>query len=375
MHLIRARGEDGDLLSNKIVSTEDISNLQKIQGEKPSPIKVYVAWDENTACLLRDKQKSDLKSYFLTSRKFTAITSQKIKDEVESLLDDVLKNEDFIYFLNTFKRDLGIGGVHLYRRTQNMILFSLIMAVIIKAPREKIIEAGIAAAASDLGLTRLRDLLEKPELTKDDWKRIEEHPLISSEIVSALNLTDRVLKGIEQHHERLDGSGYPHKLKAEQITPLARMLGIIDSFIGLTGVRGYRKGKREIYSALQKLGNSVHKEERYDKNWFNVLVKLYGYNELLDPEYNEIMEGILRECPEGCAVFSPSPDDDRPEVVKCKNNIINCSMESDEFTSTMLGGHKQKCFYLSSKYQQFIRKYEKKLDPNEYLSTYDGGNA
>jgi HD-GYP domain-containing protein (c-di-GMP phosphodiesterase class II) len=74
-------------------------------------------------------------------------------------------------------------------------------------------------------------------------------------------------KGVEiivaQHHERLDGSGYPNGLKAGQLNELARMAGIIDVFCGLTDRRPY-KDPISAHAALELMATSMGGQLAYD---------------------------------------------------------------------------------------------------------------
>ncbi|HZW48785.1 MAG TPA: HD domain-containing phosphohydrolase, partial [Bacillota bacterium] len=57
---------------------------------------------------------------------------------------------------------------------------------------------------------------------------------------------------ILQHHEKFDGTGYPNKLKGEEIHPLARLLTVVDSFDAMTSVRPYQP-KKTYAQAIEEL--------------------------------------------------------------------------------------------------------------------------
>jgi putative two-component system response regulator len=84
-------------------------------------------------------------------------------------------------------------------------------------------------------------VLVKPgPLTDDEWKIMKQHPVVGERICSPLKSFRLVLPVIRNHHEKLDGSGYPDGLKGEQIPLTARILQAADVFDALTTKRPYR---------------------------------------------------------------------------------------------------------------------------------------
>jgi putative nucleotidyltransferase with HDIG domain len=96
----------------------------------------------------------------------------------------------------------------------------------------------------DVGKIGIRDsvLLKPGVLTPQERKMIEEHPRIGLEIVQHVDLSQGVKDVVIGHHERLDGTGYPYGLNAEEISVFARISAVADVFDALTTDRPYRKG-------------------------------------------------------------------------------------------------------------------------------------
>lgn len=95
----------------------------------------------------------------------------------------------------------------------------------------------------DLGKLKIsRELLNKrDQLTPGDWDTIRNHVAGTEQILShGGSMPKGVLTIAGQHHERLDGSGYPAQLKAADINQLARMAGVVDVFCGLTDRHPYK---------------------------------------------------------------------------------------------------------------------------------------
>ena len=97
----------------------------------------------------------------------------------------------------------------------------------------------------DIGKVGVSDMiLQKPgKLTAEEWEKIKKHPQIGYDIVEPLKLLHIALPGIRHHHERIDGQGYPDRLKGTEIPLSARILAIADAYEALTADRPYRSAR------------------------------------------------------------------------------------------------------------------------------------
>jgi putative nucleotidyltransferase with HDIG domain len=95
----------------------------------------------------------------------------------------------------------------------------------------------------DIGKIGVRDdvLLKAGHLTAEERLLIEEHPRIGLRIVEHVGLADEVLQVVGQHHEKLDGSGYPYGLTGERLTMFPRISAVADFYDALSTDRPYRK--------------------------------------------------------------------------------------------------------------------------------------
>lgn len=105
-------------------------------------------------------------------------------------------------------------------------------------------ELSIAGYFHDVGKIRVDDqILNKAGgLTDKEYRQMKQHVVESYDIVSKEICKD-VGQILLQHHERLDGSGYPKGLRAEEISKLGRILAVVDSYDAMTTDRVYKKGK------------------------------------------------------------------------------------------------------------------------------------
>jgi len=106
----------------------------------------------------------------------------------------------------------------------------------------------------DLGKIGISDtvLLKAGPLTEDELSVCRQHTVIGEEIIRPLNPGATVLAMIRSHHERWDGKGYPDGLSGDEISILARVVAVADSFHAMTSHRPYRPAT-VLYAAIQEL--------------------------------------------------------------------------------------------------------------------------
>ena len=98
----------------------------------------------------------------------------------------------------------------------------------------------------DVGKVGIADavLLKTDRLTKQEYEVIQQHPVIGDRLCGELRSLRRVRPIVRHHHERLDGSGYPDRLKGDAIPLLAQIMGIVDVYDAITTERPYKPAAR-----------------------------------------------------------------------------------------------------------------------------------
>ena len=135
-------------------------------------------------------------------------------------------------------------------------------------------KVNISALLHDVGKIGIEDrILRKPtELTDEEYNIIRQHPLWGSVIMGHIKQLKEVIPGIESHHERIDGTGYPKKLKGSQIPLLARIIAVADTFDAMTTDRLYQKAMEPQF-VISKLVE--WKGTRYDPDVVDAMIKVY----------------------------------------------------------------------------------------------------
>ncbi|HEX2030639.1 MAG TPA: HD domain-containing phosphohydrolase [Actinomycetota bacterium] len=97
-----------------------------------------------------------------------------------------------------------------------------------------------------------RVLMKPGPLSPAEWAEMRTHPVLGAQIVSPIRMLGDAVDIIRFHHERYDGSGYPHGLKGDQIPLAARIFSVVDAFDAITSERPYRAA-RSAEEALDEI--------------------------------------------------------------------------------------------------------------------------
>jgi len=102
---------------------------------------------------------------------------------------------------------------------------------------------GLAAVFHDFGKIGVPEeiLLKDGKLTEEEFVIMRKHPMIARDLLSSLELLSDLLPAIAHHHERWDGTGYPHGLKGEQSPLWARIIALADAYDTMVTRRTYKE--------------------------------------------------------------------------------------------------------------------------------------
>lgn len=131
----------------------------------------------------------------------------------------------------------------------------------------------IAGLLHDIGKIAVPEKLlnKKGPLTREEFLRVIDHPVIGEEMVRPLTTLTSVLQLIRHHHERFDGRGYPDGLRGESIPYEVRLLSIVDAYDALTSHRAYRPAPLTHDAAMETL-----RREATGGKWDPVMVEQFA---------------------------------------------------------------------------------------------------
>ncbi|WP_041595091.1 HD-GYP domain-containing protein [Halorhodospira halophila] len=134
----------------------------------------------------------------------------------------------------------------------------------------------LAALSANIGMLETQDRLAQQTTPLDANQRrdLEEHPIRSVERLSAAGVEDTTwIQVVAQHHERLDGSGYPNGLRKDQICRGARLLSLADTYLAMISNRVYRPATAVREALLELMDQSG---EIYDRDILSGLIQTIG---------------------------------------------------------------------------------------------------
>ena len=167
----------------------------------------------------------------------------------------------------------------------NVGIFSVGLAKEIFKDRDKhdFGEIGIAMFLHDIGKTAIpiEILNKKGPLSNLDWKFVKRHPEEGLRILDGMDMLTREAEAIVgQHHERLDGSGYPKGLRGDQIHMYSQICAVADTFDGMTSKRPYRK-EYTTFNAMKIMKHEVFKD--FPPLFFTTFIKMLSSNPVTTP--------------------------------------------------------------------------------------------
>jgi putative nucleotidyltransferase with HDIG domain len=137
----------------------------------------------------------------------------------------------------------------------------------------------ISAQLHDVGKIGISDqILKKPgALTPEEFEIMKTHTTKGANILRPVAQLKDMIPGIELHHEALDGRGYPHGLKGDEIPLLARVIAVADTFDALTTNRPYQKAfdPQEALGIIRNLSG-----KRLDPSAVAAIIAIYGRGEI-----------------------------------------------------------------------------------------------
>ncbi|WP_052950935.1 HD-GYP domain-containing protein [Clostridium baratii] len=158
----------------------------------------------------------------------------------ENIVDEIVDNDLILFTLLELKNK----DEYTYRHSVSVATFSLAIGISINLTIKDLKELFIGALLHDIGKLFIPSsiLLKKGSLTKEEFEIMKGHPRKGYNylILKNLGISNKALRICLEHHERMDGTGYPNNLKENEIGILSKIVSIADVYDALTSNRSYR---------------------------------------------------------------------------------------------------------------------------------------
>jgi HD-GYP domain-containing protein (c-di-GMP phosphodiesterase class II) len=186
-----------------------------------------------------------LYTYFVTK---TELDYKTLIERMKDLCQVISENRRFVL------RAQSLAPQHknyLVSHAVRTSIYSIILGATIKLPQFKLIELGAAAALHEIGMVRLPPQLYMAgrPLSPQEKKSITAHPVLGYNLLKERQVPLAVCLAALEHHERVNGSGYPRALTGDKISLYSKIIMVACSYDAVTADRPYKEAK-DGYSAM-----------------------------------------------------------------------------------------------------------------------------
>ncbi|MGH6900936.1 MAG: HD domain-containing phosphohydrolase [Geminicoccaceae bacterium] len=257
---------DAELFGPEVAARQSRSDRQALEGRavvaEPGQITLggrtrYLATSKTRIC----DEAGAVTGMVAVARDETELVEQRHKHErlIRATVDALI-------------RAIELRDPFLVGHTRRVQRYAVAVGIALGRDDRDVATLDLAACLSQVGKIFVPDdiLTKRGRLSEAETQTMRRHVEHALRVVGPIDFDLPIREAIGQMYERLDGSGYPNGLRGERIDPLARILGVVDTYCALSAARAYR-GQLSAGNALLHLAESP---ERYDVNVVAALAKV-----------------------------------------------------------------------------------------------------
>ena len=234
-------------------------------GERPMSAEL------KQAAAICNKGRAAVSALFNEARMGRTVDAEQCLPLVEDISGSVLRNPGALVSLARLKTKDDYSYMHSVATCALMVALGRQVGLDETGCRE----AGLAGLLHDIGKAMMPlDVLNKPgKLTDAEFTVMRTHPEEGHRMVlGGQGVSEPILDVVLHHHERMDGTGYPHHLPGDQISRLARMGAICDVYDAITSNRPYKSG----WDPAQSIARMASWKGHFDPTLFAAFVQSLG---------------------------------------------------------------------------------------------------
>lgn len=229
-------------------------------GSEEDAKKLY----EETLSLVKEVMKENINYEPIDIKKFTA--------QAEKLINQLSAGNDKLLMF-ALTRDT-VEPHYIFGHTVNVCLLSIEVGLGMGFEKDRLIELGFSALLHDIGMIKYLDLTNQTrKLSPEEYDQIKKHAEEGAEALEKIKgITEKVITVSRQHHERLDGSGYPKNLKGQAIDEYARIISVVDVYEAMMHPRIYRSE----YPSLETMRELLDHKHSFEYKVIKILIENIG---------------------------------------------------------------------------------------------------
>ncbi len=185
------------------------------------------------------KVENTLNNIFNEIKEGKKLESDRITSEMNNFVKEIALERDIL----TQMRLLRKTDDYTFNHSLGVSILAITLGKWLNYSQDEIEDLSIAGLFHDIGKLKISDkIVKKPgKLTEEEYLEMKKHPLYSYEmLLETKRFNEDILLGILNHHEKIDGTGYPNGIKGDKIHEYAKIIAICDIYHAITSNRVYR---------------------------------------------------------------------------------------------------------------------------------------
>jgi HD-GYP domain-containing protein (c-di-GMP phosphodiesterase class II) len=232
-------------------------------------IEIYV---EELSSVMQDEHENRLREVMAVHHERTVERAKNILNNagqppdsnlLSLMVDDLQEQIDLSSNVLLNLTQIKFFDNYLYSHVVNVSMLALIIGRQFKLNSDEMRDLGITALLHDYGMVKLDHAVydHNRRLNRTEWEQVKRHPEYGVEMLqNAEQISPKILKGILEHHERLDGSGYPHQKRGSELGMFGKIIAVADVYDACISKRKYR----DPFTPQIALKNLLSESKLYD---------------------------------------------------------------------------------------------------------------
>jgi len=303
---IRELFTDGTALETEAPPTIGDDDVEAAEDTEDKPVTSVAAGDRENlgkVALFYEQFLKYVETVYTRYVTKNEITLKELSDRVKTLCDVITENRRYI--LRVLNRATPSSN-YLVNHSVRSTILSLVLGSQLKLPPHRLIELGVSCVVHEIGMVRLPPQLymANRQLTQAEFKSITAHPILGYNILKEKQFPPTICLAALEHHERMNGTGYPRALAGDKISLYSRIIAVACSYDAVTGFRPFKEA-REGYAGMVDILKNEGKQ--YD----DIVIKALVYSLSIFP----IGTYVLLTNAKAAQVVDVNPDNPRYPVV------------------------------------------------------------
>lgn len=248
------QNEEYDLNALKFIETNNVKHLYVTHEDFKKYIK---KGSEYLNKMIQDKNldlliKSEIMYQLSCEIMFDILTSDVTKSKIDELTKSVEVAVELVFSEPSAIKSLIQVTTHdyeTYTHSVDVATYALGFGQYLGFNKEQLVQLTVGAMLHDIGKKRIpEEILSKDgTLSDQEFRVIKNHPSYGIDILRDIGITNEaILAIVEEHHEKVNGSGYPRALSGDKIHVFAQIVSICDIFNAITTQRSYKEQKKSF---------------------------------------------------------------------------------------------------------------------------------